>query len=244
MTNHDRLSWNPWKNKKLLEQTALQQQSLRLRQEQMEADRLNRERQHKEQLDRQQKVYEESIRRQQQELSRQSETLRAQQDELRREQQRRRNEEVRIEQEQSAKKAAEQALIAEEFRHKQLLHETETRRRNECERQLKVNNPESLRSLREMIRLRYELDMEIWRLRDVRGPDREVVVDKMERADAVMAEIVAMVSGWETNEVDADGKQLWSPYEWDMAKDIQHRILGNKMEDKRHWRTHPPWDDD
>lgn len=59
------------------------------------------------------------------------------------------------------------------------------------EKKMKVTTPEALRGLRDLIRTKYELDVEIWNLRGARRMDRPVVEKKMQGADAVLTEIIA-----------------------------------------------------
>jgi hypothetical protein len=111
----------------------------------------------------------------------------------------------------------------------------EERRRREVDLRRKTNTPEALRNLRELIRTRYELDMEIYRLKDVRGPDRPFVEKKMQRSDAVLAEIWAIVSTWE------DNPEIWHKKEWELAVEVRERLFA---EGKRLWVNNPPWNDD
>jgi len=53
------------------------------------------------------------------------------------------------------------------------------------QKKLEEASPSTLRSLRELIRDKYRLDVEIWGLRGARKPDRWLVEQKMEKADAV-----------------------------------------------------------
>lgn len=98
--------------------------------------------------------------------------------------------------------------------------EREARQRQERQRKIEEASPETLRSLRELIRLRYQLDVEIWGLRGARKPDHWLVEQKMEKADAVLEEIMAMVKVWEH---DADGS--WDAAEWERVQDIRRRLL-------------------
>ena len=97
---------------------------------------------------------------------------------------------------------------------------------------LKQTSPEALRGLRDLIRARYQLDMEIWSLKGARKPDQPIVEEMMEKADAILMEIYTMVETWEEN-----GK-IWTPQEWELAQDVKRRILA---EDKRWWENNPPW---
>lgn len=107
-------------------------------------------------------------------------------------------------------------------------------RREERMRKLQIISTKTLRGLRDLIRTRYELDVEIWSLRNVRKPDRIIVLEKMEKADAVLSEILAIVRAWEGTE------KSWSKSEWEQAKNIQKRILADG---KRRWAGNPPWEE-
>jgi hypothetical protein len=100
---------------------------------------------------------------------------------------------------------------------------------------LKLISPDSLYVLRELIRQKYALDVEIWSLRRVRWVDRGEVEDKMEKADAVLREIRDMVGAWQGTENTWD-----SPAEWARAQEIQDRLLSDG---KREWMKDPPWKD-
>lgn len=100
---------------------------------------------------------------------------------------------------------------------------------------MRMVSPETLRELRELIRTRYELDVEIWGLRKVRKPDRPLVQEKMERSDAALEEIMNIVQAWDGTE------RSWTAGEWEKAKEIVRRMetLG-----KRQWVGNPPWEED
>jgi hypothetical protein len=115
--------------------------------------------------------------------------------------------------------------------------EREDRERREAEAKaakMRMVSPETLRDLRELIRTRYELDVEIWSLRKVRRPDRPLVEEKMERADAALAEIINIVQAWDGTE------KSWTPEEWEQAQEIVRRI---EMDGKKHWMGNPPWEE-
>ena len=99
---------------------------------------------------------------------------------------------------------------------------------------LKVTSPEALRGLRDLIRTRYALDMEIWSLKGARKPNRPVVEEKMGKADAVLMEVYNMVDTWEPND------KVWTPQEWELARDIKARIQASG---KRVWKDNPPWNE-
>jgi hypothetical protein len=99
---------------------------------------------------------------------------------------------------------------------------------------LRMTTPETLRGLRDLVRTRYELDMYIWSVKGARGPDRDIVKEKMEKADAVLMEIYTKVESWEEDE------KVWTAAEWALAQKVKERILA---EGKRWWADMPPWND-
>ena len=116
--------------------------------------------------------------------------------------------------------------------------EKKEKERKEREKQrlerLKLTSPEALRGLRDLIRTRYALDMEIWSLKGVKRPDRPLVEERMGKADAVLEEIYNMVATWEEN------SKVWTPQEWELARDIKARIQAGG---KRVWKDNPPWNE-
>jgi hypothetical protein len=93
-------------------------------------------------------------------------------------------------------------------------------------------SPGEIRALNDLIRTRYALDAEIWRLRDCKQCDRKVVEEKMGRADAALAKIRAIVKGWDTPEV-------WKETtDWERLKLIHQRL---ESSGKKVWAGNPPW---
>lgn len=97
---------------------------------------------------------------------------------------------------------------------------------------MQVTSPASLRALRDLIKARYQLDMYIWSKRRTRGANRDLIEEKMEKADAILAEINSRVDTWSQDERD------WTPEEWNLAQSIKERI---KASGKREWSGNPPW---
>jgi len=116
--------------------------------------------------------------------------------------------------------------------------EREQKEREQKEREqrrlerLKLTSPDALHGLRDLIRTRYALDVEIWSLRGVMWRDRPIVEEKMRKADAVLEEIYNRVDTWEEND------RVWTPQEWELARDIKARIQAGG---KRVWKDNPPW---
>lgn len=129
--------------------------------------------------------------------------------------------------------------IEAERRHKILLdQEVAARQRKKEEdrkKRLRMTNTETLRELRELIRTRYELDVKIWSLRKVRKPDRPIIEEDMERADAVMAEIMEIIRAWEGSE------NWWTKNEWEQVEQIIDKM---NADGKRRWVGSPPWEED
>ena len=132
----------------------------------------------------------------------------------------------------------ENARIAEE-RKKQLLEDQAIQdaknKRNAKLKKMRESSPETLRDLRELIRNRYQMDVEIWGLRSARKPDRPKVLEKMVVADAIMEEILTTISTWENQQ---DGN--WTDEEWDRVQEIKERL---QSDGKRVWEGNPPWAD-
>lgn len=139
---------------------------------------------------------------------------------------------------QEAIRIQNEALEAER-RKKHLLEqevlERQRRKEEDKKKRLRMTNPETLRELRELIRTRYELDVKIWSLRKVRKPDRPMIEEDMERADAVMAEIMEIIRAWEGSEA------WWSKNEWEQVEQIIDKL---NADGKRSWMGNAPWEED
>lgn len=94
--------------------------------------------------------------------------------------------------------------------------------------------PEDIRNLRELIRKRYALDIEIWDLRHVRLRDQYVVEDLMRRSDATLQKIYRTVCEW------ASPLAFDSQDDWAKMQEIKRRI---EEGGKRFWATNPPWNE-
>ena len=99
---------------------------------------------------------------------------------------------------------------------------------------MRTAEPETLRNLRELIRRKYALDVEIWENRDIRKPLRYVIEEKMEKADALLHEILSVVKAWDLK------SPQWSAEERQLATDIKTRL---EAKGKRWWVGNPPWKD-
>ncbi|OQV06073.1 hypothetical protein CLAIMM_10705 [Cladophialophora immunda] len=95
--------------------------------------------------------------------------------------------------------------------------------------------PEELRRLREMMRQRYALDLEIWSLRKVGRHNKGVVEDKMRRADALLAGIRAAVGAM-------DGRDYFHhEADYQKLKEVKARVMAGGKKD---WVQNPPWNED
>jgi len=95
--------------------------------------------------------------------------------------------------------------------------------------------PEELRELREQIRQRYQLDVQVWGMRYLRERDRDIVQEKIKRADALLDKIRRTVISW-------DKQEFWDPHTRDYEKfrEIKRRVCSPG---KRDWTNHPPWEE-
>lgn len=207
------------KTKKVKEREAEQQQQL-LKIAQMEADQQrNRQMREKERIARELREAQlrEEVNAKNAEIERQGRRL---------EEQARRARQARREEQENELRAREEMLA----------QERETKRlqdlRNLRSKRLKSTEPENLRALRDNVRRKYQLDIDIWAERGVRRPDRPLVVKKMEEADAVLDEILQMVNTWEESD------NIFNAAEWKLAEQIKARLL---MDGKRRWANNPPW---
>jgi hypothetical protein len=142
----------------------------------------------------------------------------------------------RLEEADRQREADEQRRLAHEVKQAKKRTELEyaQRRIAEANMRRRTTTTEALRNLRELVRTRYELDNEIWRRRDIRGPMRPEIIKKMQRSDAVLAEIQAIVATWE------ESPGTWDKKEWELAAEVRDRLLA---EGKRKWENNPPWID-
>jgi len=95
--------------------------------------------------------------------------------------------------------------------------------------------PEELRRLRELMRQRYALDLEIWSLRKVGNHNKPIVLDKMKRADALLACIRATVLSMDSRDY------FHADDEYEKLKEVKARVLAAG---KRDWVRNPPWNED
>jgi hypothetical protein len=221
---------NPFSNKKLLKDLQEQHDLLFAKQQQEEEEKRWKEEQFQDQqrrLQEAQRWKEEQLRDQQRQLH--DQLMRAER-QLEQERQVREQERQNLARQREKERRDRERLEKEREKKERERKEREQRR---LER-LKLTSPEALRGLRDLIRTRYALDMEIWSLKGARKPNRPVVEEKMGKADAVLMEVYNMVDTWEPND------KVWTPQEWELARDIKARIQAGG---KRVWKDNPPWNE-
>ena len=92
---------------------------------------------------------------------------------------------------------------------------------------------ENIRELREMIRYRYGLDIEIWKQRNLKKFMRDRVNENMRRSDAALETIRKTLTSWDRREY------FETQEEHDKFKEIKDRLMaGNKIV----WADNPPWE--
>ncbi|KAF2792511.1 hypothetical protein K505DRAFT_326094 [Melanomma pulvis-pyrius CBS 109.77] len=93
---------------------------------------------------------------------------------------------------------------------------------------------EEIRDLRELIRYRYALDVEIWNLRDVQDFNRDVVREKMRKSTAALGKIKRIVDNLD------DRSYFSSDAEYEKLRQIKFRVSEGG---KRDWDRNPPWEE-
>ncbi|KAH7073279.1 hypothetical protein FB567DRAFT_537431 [Paraphoma chrysanthemicola] len=224
-----------FRNKKKFERAQIHQQRT-----QDELDELKRqhdydEEQRKKTQSRQQEEWRKEKARQEEERQKmQHQMMLEREDNRRREEERQRAE---VERQRAAEESRLRAQENEERKRRIIQEKQIADRKLEEEKRLRIKqaSSETLRDLRELIRDRYELDVKIWGLRGARKPDHPIVQKKMVKSDAVMEEILHMVSLWGDN-----SDNNWNPVEWEKVN-----IIRTKLEDGGHrvWANDPPWAD-
>lgn len=122
-----------------------------------------------------------------------------------------------------ANKAAEEAAL----KAAQKEYQREQRRIE----QLRRTNPEALREVRDLIKERFSLDTEIWRLREVKKCDRRIVEAKMQRADEVLKVIMERVETW--TQASFENQETWV-----LARHIKNKLA---QANQKTWANSPPW---
>lgn len=125
------------------------------------------------------------------------------------------------------KKDAERRKMEEEDM--KLLQAEKQRQRDQL---VNHNDSRALQELRDLIRERYELDMEIYRMRTYTEANRDLVEKRMVKSDEVLQKIRSIVEVWSPATFDESG------IEWVVAEQVKERLLADG---KRIWATDPPW---
>lgn len=144
------------------------------------------------------------------------------------------------ERQEALRRQEEERRIYEEqrrlYEHNLLLsRQRELERREQENRRLakeRETSAATLHRLRELIRLRYQLDIEIWSLRNVEPADRPHVIQRGKMADAVLKDIYSIVDAWNDTS--------WDAREAKVAKIIKDYL---SREGPRRWEGNPPWKD-
>ncbi|KAF2249312.1 hypothetical protein BU26DRAFT_519430 [Trematosphaeria pertusa] len=100
-------------------------------------------------------------------------------------------------------------------------------------RKRQLIQPAELRQLRELIRCRYALDVEIWSDRNVKFYQRDRAIENMRKSMAALARIQRTVEAWDKRDFFA------SDDEYMKFRELKRRVL---EEGKRDWASHPPWE--
>lgn len=94
--------------------------------------------------------------------------------------------------------------------------------------------PEELRHVRELMRRRYALDLELWELRNAGDYDYEVHTPKLEKADALLMRIQTIVFSMDHRDYFNNDS------EWERFGELKKRVF---QDGKRSWVKNPPWED-
>ena len=92
--------------------------------------------------------------------------------------------------------------------------------------------PEEIRALRDLIRQRYALDIQIWEKRNNTVFQRRLLNEKMKKADAALIDINRCLVDWNYPE------RFESREQYEKFQEIKHRIETGY---KRKWQDEPPW---
>lgn len=92
---------------------------------------------------------------------------------------------------------------------------------------------DQLRELRELIRHRYTLDVDIWRQRREPEWNRSQTEEQMIQADAALVKLKQMVKEWDSE------RNFSTAEEYEQFQEIRKAILAKG---KRNWKQEPPWE--
>jgi len=142
-----------------------------------------------------------------------------------------RAEEVRRQRAKEQKEAKRREMEFQKKEEAEKLSQAEKKRQRD--QLVNHNSTRALQELRELIRERYELDMEIYRLRNISYSNRDVVMARMEKSDEILQKIYSVIETWSPESFDET--------EWDRATEVKERLLAPG---KRIWAVDPPWPTD
>jgi hypothetical protein len=135
-------------------------------------------------------------------------------------------------QKEEAQREIEKEKAKMKFEEKQLEEKLlQAEKKRDREDLLHCNSAKALHELRNLIRLRYELDMDIWSMRGIGVADRNVVEKKMAKSDEILHLIRSRVENW-------SAESGWDELEWEYAAEVKERLLADG---KRIWADDPPW---
>lgn len=100
-------------------------------------------------------------------------------------------------------------------------------------RAVQLITPENLRELRETIRLKYALDIEIWRQRDVKFFSRDKLKENIRKSEAALEKIRKTVADWDRREYFS------TDLEHEKFREIKRRLMEGEKAD---WTQKPPWE--
>lgn len=91
-----------------------------------------------------------------------------------------------------------------------------------------------VRRLRELIRERYALDIELWAKRDTHRANYPMIMPKCKKADEILQEIYWIVNSWD--------EKSFTDEEWDMIEKIRACLRTKQTENEpAYWQSLPPW---
>jgi hypothetical protein len=143
----------------------------------------------------------------------------------------RRSEEARQQRVKEKKEAERREIELQKEKEEKMLLQAEKKRQQD--QLLNHNTTRALQELRDLIRERYELDMQIYRLRNRTAANRDVVIKLMVKSDEILQKIRSIVEIWNPASFDET--------EWPYAEQVKERLLADG---KRIWATDLPWPTD
>ena len=98
---------------------------------------------------------------------------------------------------------------------------------------------ENVRHLRNLIRERYALDLEVWGQRNTHKVNRKIIMPKCERADSILQKIYSIVNSWD--------QEYFVAEEYELVLKIKECLQTKELEngvsnDAAEWTKIPPWE--